>query len=87
MLVGVMLKVVLLEENLKLPMVNNWIKKRRKLAEIYYQELKFTSLKLPYENKVDNCKHVFHLYVVYHPKRDLIIKKLSKQKTSNRVVV
>ena len=65
--------------NLKLPMVNNWIKKRRKLAEIYYQELKFTSLKLPYENKVDNCKHVFHLYVVYHPKRDLIIKKLKKR--------
>ena len=27
-----------------------------------------------------NCKHVFHLYVVYHPKRDLIIKKLKEHK-------
>jgi len=27
-----------------------------------------------------NCKHVFHLYVVYHPKRNLIIKKLKEHK-------
>ena len=60
--------------NLKLPKVNYWIKQRRKLAKIYSQELKDTSLKLPVENI--NCKHVFHLYVVYHPKRDKIIKKL-----------
>ena len=62
--------------NLKLPKVNYWIKQRRKLAKIYSQELKDTSLKLPIENI--NCKHVFHLYVVYHPKRDKIIKKLKE---------
>ena len=60
--------------NLKLPKVNTWINQRRKLAKLYSQELKNTSLKLPAE-KTD-CKHVFHLYVVYHPKRDIIIKKL-----------
>ena len=62
--------------NLKLPKVNYWIKQRRKLAKIYSHELKDTSLKLPVENT--NCKHVFHLYVVYHPKRDKIIKKLKE---------
>ena len=62
--------------NLKLPKVNYWIKQRRMLAKIYSQELKDTSLKLPIENI--NCKHVFHLYVVYHPKRDKIIKKLKE---------
>ena len=61
--------------NLKLPQVNSWIKQRRNLAKIYSQELKDTSLELPVENM--NCKHVFHLYVVYHPKRDKIIKKLN----------
>ena len=62
--------------NLKLPQVNSWIKQRRNLAKIYSQELKDTSLELPVENI--NCKHVFHLYVVYHPKRDKIIKKLKE---------
>jgi len=62
--------------NLKLPRVNSWIKQRRKLAKLYSQELKNTSLKLPVENT--NCKHVFHLYVVYHPKRDKIIRRLKE---------
>ena len=62
--------------NLKLPKVNSWINKRRSLAKLYYKELKKTNLKLPSEN--NNCRHVFHLYVVYHPNRDLIIKKLRK---------
>jgi len=62
--------------NLKFPQVNSWIEQRRKLANVYSQELKNTSLKLPTENI--NCKHVFHLYVVYHPKRDKIIKKLKE---------
>ena len=62
--------------NLKLPQVNSWIEQRRKLANVYSQELKDTSLKLPVENI--NCKHVFHLYVVYHPKRDKIIEKLKE---------
>ena len=64
--------------NIKLPKVNSWIKQRKKLAKLYYQKLKNSSLKFPIEKK--DCNHVFHLYVVYHPKRDMIIKKLKKQK-------
>jgi aminotransferase EvaB len=62
--------------NLKLPKVNSWIKQRKKLAKIYSEKLKNTSLKLPVEKK--DCENVFHLYVVYHPKRNFIIKKLKK---------
>ena len=64
--------------NLKLPKVNSWINQRKKIAKKYYQNLSSTSLKLPIENK--NCKHVFHLFVVYHKKRDEIVKKLKKNK-------
>ena len=63
--------------NIKLKHVKSYINKRKKLAKLYSQELSNTSLKLPIEKR--NCQHVFHLYTVYHPKRDLIIKKL-KQK-------
>ena len=63
--------------NLKLSNVKNYIIKRKKLAKIYSKELSNTSLKVPIENK--NCNHVFHLYTLYHPKRNLIIKKLRKK--------
>ena len=63
--------------NLKLPKVESWIARRRKLAKIYSRELHHTLLKLPQEKT--NCRHVFHLYVVRHPKRDLIIKKLKNK--------
>ena len=66
--------------NLKLPKVDMWIKKRRTLAKLYMKELKHTPLKLPYENQLYNCKHVYHLFAVYHPKRDLIIRKLREHK-------
>ena len=41
------------------------------------EELKNTSLKLP--NQKVNCQHVFHLFTVYHPQRELIIKKLKSK--------
>ena len=63
--------------NIKLPQVKNYIDKRKKLAKLYSKELNNTSLKLPFEKQ--NCQHVFHLYTVYHPKRNLIIKKLKKK--------
>jgi len=62
--------------NIKLSKVNLWIKKRSKLAKIYSRELKKTSLLLPSVPK--GLKHVFHLYVVFHKKREIIIKKLKK---------
>ena len=63
--------------NIKLTEVKNYISKRKKLAKLYSRKLSNTSLKLPIEKQ--NCQHVFHLYTVYHPKRNLIIKKLKKE--------
>ena len=63
--------------NIKIEYVKNYIYKRKRLAKIYSKELKKTSLKLPIEKK--NCEQVFHLYTVYHRKRNLIIKKLKKK--------
>ena len=69
--------------NIKLPKVNYWINKRRKIAKMYYEGLKKTSLKLPIENKKN--KNVYHLYTVYHPKRDLILKKMIKKKINLKI--
>ena len=59
------------------------IKKRIKLAKIYNNELKNTSLVLP--KQIKGCKHVYHLYVVFHPKRDKIIKMLKKLKIETKI--
>ena len=69
--------------NIKLPKVKNYIDKRKKLAKLYSKELSNTSLKLPIEKQ--NCQHVFHLYTVYHPKRNLIIKKLKKKNVQIKI--
>ena len=63
--------------NLKLPMTNQFIKKRNNIAKIYFKELKNTGLTLPTPNK--SCSHVFHLFVAYHPSRNIIIKYLEKK--------
>jgi aminotransferase EvaB len=70
--------------NFKLKKVDYFINKRRELAKIYLNELKNTKLLLPIENK--NNKHVYHLFTVYHPKRDLIIKDLFKKKIETRLI-
>ena len=70
--------------NFKLTKVDNFINKRRKLVKIYLKELKETSLKLPIENK--NCKHVYHLFTVYHEKAKLIIKKLYDNNIETRKI-
>ena len=70
--------------NFKLTKVDDFINKRRKLVKIYLRELKETSLKLPIENK--NCKHVYHLFTVYHEKAKLIIKKLYDNNIETRVI-
>ena len=70
--------------NFKLKKVDYFINKRRELAKIYLNELKDTKLLLPIENK--NNKHVYHLFTVYHPKRDLIIKDLFKKKIETRLI-
>jgi len=69
--------------NIKLAHVKNYINKRKKLAKLYSKELKNASLKLPVEKA--NCRHVFHLYTVYHSKRDLIIKKLKEKNVQIKI--
>ena len=64
--------------NIKIKQVKKFIRKRCQLAKIYNKELSNTSLLLPKENV--NCKHVYHLYTVYHPKRTKIIKELERKK-------
>jgi len=70
--------------NFKLSKIDNFILKRRKIAKIYDKELKNTGLKLPIINS--NKFDVFHLYTVFHKKRDLIIKKLLNEKIQTRII-
>jgi dTDP-3-amino-2,3,6-trideoxy-4-keto-D-glucose/dTDP-3-amino-3,4,6-trideoxy-alpha-D-glucose/dTDP-2,6-dideoxy-D-kanosamine transaminase len=70
--------------NFKLNKVENFISKRRSIAKIYYKELKDSKLILPNVNK--DKFDVFHLYTVYHKKRDLIIRKLLKNKIQTRII-
>ena len=70
--------------NFKLKKIDSFIKKRRIIADIYDKELKNTSLKLPLRNK--DVFDVFHLYTVYHLKRNKIIKKLNKKRIQTRII-
>ncbi len=68
----------------KLKKIDTYIKKRRAIAYIYDKELKGTSLKLPLKNK--DFFDVYHLYTVYHSKRDNIIKRLNKKSIQTRII-
>lgn len=71
--------------NFKLSKVDEFIKKRRIIAKLYNDKLKNTNLVLPkFDDK--NDYHVFHLYTVYHKKRDLILKKLYKMGVQTRII-
>ena len=70
--------------NFKLSKIDKFILKRRNIAKIYDKELKNTGLKLPIIN--NNKFDVYHLYTVFHKKRDLIIKKLLKDKIQSRII-
>jgi len=61
----------------KLKHLDEYIVRRRYLAERYNDGLSATSLILPKE--LDNRKHAYYLYVVRHPRRDLIIEELKKR--------
>ena len=70
--------------NFKLNKINFFINKRREIAKKYIQKLSKTNLKLPIEN--NNCKHVYHLFTVRHPKANLIKKKLFEYKVEARTI-
>lgn len=59
----------------KLRHLDKWIEKRRKNAEHYRKLLKNAPIELPTEEKF--AGHVYHLFVVKTPKRDLLMKHLN----------
>ena len=58
----------------KLPKIEQYIHRRREIAALYQKGLKDTELILPKEAPYG--RHAYYLYVVRHPNRDEIIKKL-----------
>ena len=70
--------------NFKLKKVDSFISKRRILAKKYLDTLSSSTLSLPKEN--ENCKHVYHLFTVSHPKAEKIKKKLLNLKIQTRTI-
>ena len=70
--------------NFKLNHVDNYIKKRLKLAEIYMKELDKTSLVLPKQNR--QCQHVYNLFTVSHPKKKIIENYLNTKNIQTRII-
>ena len=70
--------------NFKLNKIDGFINKRRNLAKYYYKNLNSANITLPKENI--NCKHVYHLFTIYHPHGDLLMKKLNKHKIQTRKI-
>lgn len=62
--------------SLKLPYVDGWIARRRKIAARYSDALRNSGLHLPKESK-DNL-HVYYVYVVEHPDRERIMRQLAE---------
>jgi dTDP-4-amino-4,6-dideoxygalactose transaminase len=61
--------------SVKLKHISKWTNQRRAWAKRYTEGLRGTSLKLPKE--VPGYRHVYHLYVVEHPKRDHLAQFLA----------
>lgn len=60
--------------NVKMKYIEQWTEARRKNASIYSNLLKDTSIVLPIER--ENCRHVYHLFVIRVKNRDTVQKKL-----------
>jgi len=64
--------------SLKLPLINDWIERRRAIAARYDEGLAGTGLKLPRENA--HSRHSYYVYVVEHPSdRDGVLERLAKR--------
>ncbi len=66
--------------NVKLNFIKHYISRRREIAKIYADNLKYTDLILPTE--MDDNFHVYYQYVVAHFSRDKIIEKLLRKNIS-----
>lgn len=58
----------------KLKHLDKWNLRRRQLADLYFERLKKTDLILPAQP--DDSNHVFHQFVVRHPRRDALMRFL-----------
>lgn len=63
--------------NVKLPHLNDWNALRRKHAAGYAEALAGAGVGLP--AVAPNCTHVYHLYVIRHPDRDALQKRLKEK--------
>ena len=61
----------------KLPYLDEWNNQRRKAAAWYYKYLQDSELVLPTENP--DCRHVYHLFVARHERRDELMEYLKQQ--------
>lgn len=61
--------------SVKLKHITKWTDQRRAWAKRYTEGLKGTSFKLPKE--VKGYRHVYHLYVIEHPKREQLTQFLN----------
>ena len=59
----------------KMQYIEQWTEERRQVAKWYAEELSDSDVVLPQE--CAGYRHVYHLYVVRHPERDLLLKHLS----------
>jgi dTDP-4-amino-4,6-dideoxygalactose transaminase len=62
--------------SIKLKHLDEWNARRRKAASHYRQVLTGLPLDLPFEP--ENTKHIYHLYVVRTPHRDLLRRELTQ---------
>ena len=60
----------------KLPMLNKWIAHRQKIADYYSSNINPELVQLPEAGTPGS--HAFHLYVVLHKSRDLLLSELAK---------
>lgn len=70
--------------NLKLDYIDSYIEKRRGIAKFYIKNLENTKLTLP--TQIPYKKHVYHLFTIYHPNANEIIKKMSLKKIELRKI-
>lgn len=69
--------------NVKLKYLNEWNKNRIAIAEVYNNHLDGSKVITPSEK--GDVKHVYHLYVVMHAKRDDLMQKLLKNGVKTQI--
>ena len=62
----------------KMKYIEQWTDQRNQVAQWYREALKDVDVVLPMQH--DNVRHVYHLFVVRHPKRDEILERLAQDK-------